>query len=72
MAAADAFHLCQNHPFIDGNKRTALAAALVFLDINGITIVDYQSQLYKVMISLSTGRCSKAEFANVLKDSYIP
>ena len=31
MAAAYAFHICQNHPFFDGNKRTALASALVFL-----------------------------------------
>jgi len=35
MAAAYAYHLCQNHPFIDGNKRVALASSLVFLDING-------------------------------------
>ncbi len=36
MAAAYAFHICGNHPFIDGNKRTALASALVFLRLNGI------------------------------------
>ena len=35
MAAAYAFHICQNQPFIDGNKRTALASSLVFLDITG-------------------------------------
>jgi death on curing protein len=35
MAAAYAFHICQNHPFVDGNKRAALASSLVFLDING-------------------------------------
>src|SRR5208282_2439667 len=40
MAAAYAFHLSQNHPFIDGNKRTALASALVFLAMNGNTIDD--------------------------------
>ncbi|MHB9294263.1 putative death on curing protein [Hollandina sp. SP2] len=34
MAAAYAFHICQNHPFVDGNKRIALASSLVFLDIN--------------------------------------
>ena len=34
MAAAYAFHLAENQPFLDGNKRTALNAALVFLDIN--------------------------------------
>lgn len=35
MAAAYLFHLCQNHPFVDGNKRIGLEAALVFLAING-------------------------------------
>ncbi len=35
MAAAYAFHVAQNQPFVDGNKRTGLAAALVFLDLNG-------------------------------------
>ena len=34
MAATYAYHICQNHPFIDGNKRVALACSLVFLDIN--------------------------------------
>jgi death-on-curing protein len=36
-AAAYLFYLCRNHPFIDGNKRTALGACLVFLRLNGIT-----------------------------------
>lgn len=38
MAAAYLFHLIKNHPFLDGNKRTALGCALVFLDLNGIEI----------------------------------
>jgi len=36
VAAAYLFYLCRNHPFADGNKRTALAAALVFLEVNGL------------------------------------
>ena len=40
QGAAYAFHICQNHPFIDGNKRTALATALVFLSLNGIELED--------------------------------
>jgi len=36
VAAAYLFYLCRNHPFVDGNKRTALAACLVFLRLNGI------------------------------------
>jgi len=38
MAGAYLFYLCRNHPFADGNKRTALAAALVFLDANGLLV----------------------------------
>ena len=38
MAAAYLFHIVSNHPFVDGNKRTGLLAALVFLDLNGIAI----------------------------------
>jgi death-on-curing protein len=36
MAAAYLFYLCRNHPFIDGNKRSALGACIVFLRLNGI------------------------------------
>lgn len=36
IAAASLFYLCRNHPFIDGNKRAALGACLVFLRLNGI------------------------------------
>lgn len=36
MAAAYLFYLCSNHPFVDGNKRTALASCLVFLQVNGL------------------------------------
>lgn len=36
LAAAYLFYLCRNHPFIDGNKRTALATCLVFLSENGL------------------------------------
>jgi death-on-curing family protein len=56
MAAAYAYHLCQNHPFIDGNKRTALAAALVFLELNGITILDPRGRLKNVAGLLAENR----------------
>ena len=54
MAAAYAFHICQNHPFIDGNKRTALATALVFLDINGISISDSEGKLYEATMDIAS------------------
>jgi len=52
MAAAYAFHLAENQPFVDGNKRTALNAALVFLDINGWVVTDPEMRLYDAMMSL--------------------
>lgn len=67
MAAAYAYHLCQNHPFIDGNKRTALAAALVFLELNGITLFDPRGRLKNAMIRIASGRMSKEAFAKLLR-----
>lgn len=68
MAAAYAFHLCQNHPFVDGNKRVALAAALVFLDLNGVTITDPDDRLYPLMMSVASSRTEKPEIASVLRE----
>ena len=68
MAAAYAFHLCQNHPFVDGNKRVALVSALVFLDLNGITVSDPDDRLYPLMMSVATGVAQKPEIAAVFKE----
>ncbi|KAA0245271.1 MAG: type II toxin-antitoxin system death-on-curing family toxin [Candidatus Brocadia sp. AMX2] len=67
MAAAYAFHIGKNHPFVDGNKRTALVSTLVFLELNGISISDPQGKLYDAMLDLSTGKLNKSEFASVLR-----
>ncbi len=67
MAAAYAYHISQNHPFVDGNKRTALASALVFLELNGISLVDPKEKLYESMLSLAAGKLNKAEFAEILR-----
>ena len=67
MAAAYAFHLCQNHPFIDGNKRTALACALVFLEFHGVSIGDPKGLLRDAMRDIASGKMSKSEFARLLK-----
>lgn len=68
MAAAYAFHICQNHPFFDGNKRAALASALVFLEINGISLDDPKSKLLEAMLNMAQGMLSKNEFAQILKE----
>jgi death-on-curing protein len=67
MAAAYAFHICQNHAFIDGNKRTALASSLVFLELNGISIADPEEKLYEAMIKIASGKLSKESFAEILR-----
>ena len=67
MAAAYAYHLSQNHPFIDGNKRTALACALVFLELHGVSIRDPRGVLRDTMRDIASGQMSKSEFAQFLK-----
>lgn len=67
MAAAYAFHLCQNHPFVDGNKRTALACALVFLQLNRITIEDPEARLYDAMMAVASGSLDKLGLAEVFR-----
>ncbi len=68
MAAAYVFHLCQNHPFVDGNKRVALASALVSLDLNGIRITDPDEALYPLMMAVARGEKGKAEIAYTLHE----
>jgi death on curing protein len=72
MAAAYAFHLCQDHPFVDGNKRTALLAALVFLDLNGVVIADPDGKLYEGMLGVAEGRLDKQGLAALLRELTVP
>jgi len=67
QAAAYAFHICQNHPFVDGNKRTALATALVFLALNGAELEDPKEELYQLMMDVSGKGKDKAVIAATFK-----
>lgn len=67
MAAAYAFHIAQNQPFVDGNKRAGLGAALVFLKLNGIEIDDPDAQLYDAMIAFAERRMDKSGLARLLR-----
>ena len=67
MASAYAYHLCQNHPFIDGNKRTALAGGLVFLGLNDLSLRDPKGMLKDAMLRIASGTMSKAQFAQLLR-----
>ena len=63
MAAAYVFHIVQNHPFLDGNKRSGAAAAIVFLAINDIEIDNDEEGLVDLTLSVATGQAGKAEIA---------
>lgn len=67
MAAAYGYHLCKNHPFVDGNKRIALVAMYTFLYVNGWKIIADKKALYAVVISLASGKMEKKELAEFLE-----
>jgi len=67
MAAAYGYHLCQNHPFYDGNKRTALIVMYTFLYVNGFQINADKKSLFAIMMDLANGKVSKEELSDYLK-----
>lgn len=67
MAAAYGFHLCQNHPFLDGNKRTAGMAMFTFLKLNGLEPIATESDYYAVMMAVASGNMTKEELADWLQ-----
>ena len=67
LAASLTFGLARNHPFADGNKRTAAVACETFLMLNGATLDADDLTLYPVYIALAEGSMPEAEFADWLR-----
>lgn len=67
LAASLAFGLARNHPFVDGNKRTAHVCYRVFLALNGVDLDASDEDKYVTMIVLAEGSLSEAEFAAWLR-----
>ncbi len=67
MAAAYWYHISRNHPFLDGNKRTALAVCLVFLDVNGYEIDADPNELEELALAISQGKADKETATEFLK-----
>ena len=61
MAAAYLFHISQNHAFHDGNKRTAVLAALIFLDVNGVSSLTPPDELEEMALAVAAGKATKDE-----------
>lgn len=69
MAAAYAYHICQNHPFVDANKRVALAVSLVFLDINGYMLDCAEEKVYKTIMKVAKSKINKDELIKFYEDN---
>jgi death-on-curing protein len=69
QAAAYLYHLAKNHPFIDGNKRTAFAAMDTFLRLNGYALALTDEQAYELVLQVAQSGIDKAGLANALKSS---
>jgi death-on-curing protein len=70
MAAAYLFHLVQNHPFLDGNKRVGAAAALTFLVMNGIETRIPNQALAQMVLSVAQGKTDKNRHRRILSWPY--
>ncbi len=63
LAASYAFGIAKNHPFLDGNKRTALVVAVTFLNLNGYDFDAPSEDTYTVFLSLADGSISEDDLA---------
>jgi death-on-curing protein len=68
IAAAYLFYLCSNRPFVDGNKRTALGACLVFLKLNGATPFPDSPQWEALTLDVAAGRIGREEATRRLRE----
>jgi death-on-curing protein len=68
LAASHAFGIARNHPFIDGNKRTAFLAAYTFLGINGFDIVTTDAEVILAILALAAGELDEAGLAAWIRD----
>ncbi len=71
LAATYAHALTSNHPFVDGNKRTAFAAAGIFLELNGFRLTASEPDAVLAVLALSKGEMNAEEFWNWLRISSV-
>jgi death-on-curing protein len=63
LAAAYAFGIARNHPFVDGNKRTAMQTSFVFLEFNGVHVTASQEDACLTFLRLAAGEITESELA---------
>lgn len=69
VAAAYAFAISKNHPFLDGNKRVSLVVCETFLNLNGLDLAAAEEETYKVWLNLAAGKIGEQEFAEWLRSN---
>nr|VFK32363.1 MAG: death on curing protein [Candidatus Kentron sp. MB]VFK35296.1 MAG: death on curing protein [Candidatus Kentron sp. MB]VFK77223.1 MAG: death on curing protein [Candidatus Kentron sp. MB] len=72
LAAAYGFGLTRNHPFVDGNKRVALAVVAIFLELNGFSLDAPEPEAVIVIERLAAGTLSEPELSEWIRDSSVP
>jgi death-on-curing protein len=72
LAAAYAFGIVRDHPFVDGNKRAAFLATYVFLRLNGLDLVADEISATTAVLALASGEMTEADFAAWLSDNSAP
>ena len=68
LAAAYALGISRNHPFVDGNKRTAFVAAELFLALNGLQLLADDAACVTTMLAVAAGQMDEATFAHWLRE----
>jgi len=71
LAAAYAFGVCRNHPFVDGNKRTAFVVMELFLELNGRRLEASDADCITTMEDLAAGRITERSFAKWLREHLV-
>ncbi len=64
LAASYAYGIAKNHPFVDGNKRTAFVVCRLFLKLNGTDLTATQEEKYNIFLKLAAGDLSEQELAD--------
>ncbi len=67
MAAAYLYHIVQNHPFLDGNKRAGAAAAIIFLAVNNIELDADEEGLVELTLGVAEGKIGKPQIADFFR-----
>jgi death on curing protein len=72
LAVAYAFGISSNHPFIDGNKRTALLVSFAFLEVNGMEVIASQEDAFLTFLGLAAGEISEEKLARWFEEKTRP